>query len=368
MFSRLLKYRLIETMRTWQVLFWNLVFPIALSSFLYLAMGSMIHPEQREPLPVQVDDARAAEVLEEIEFEGVQMYTLVKEADPEQAVKDGTILAYVKESSPPEVFAKEREIEAETLGGILLSIDRGVTAVEMIMEEDPTQDPEAIIEQVTGQSSLFEESGEDTKLMLTNFFYTVIAMVCLGAITLGVANVFETEAQFSSMGRRLGIVPHSKATFLLPFTVASLLFNTVIGVIAVLYINFVLGIPFGDNIPAILLTIVVGSLFGLSIGMVIGFLVRGSLDARINVGVGFYIFSSFLAGMMSLGVKQLITLHAPFVHKINPSSLLTNTLSSLYYFDHYRVFRENLMIIGAMTAVLLVIVLLLARRNQYEYV
>lgn len=368
MFRQLFKYRLIGTLRVWQILFWNLVFPLALSTFLYLAMSSIMYPDPLEALSIQADNALVADVLKDVEFEGVKMYTLEEKADPRQAVADGTLRMYVPDESPPVIVAQKRGVDAETLSSILISVDRAMQAVGEIMQTDPTADPAAIVEEVASPTSIFTDSGEDSKLLMTNFFYTVLAMVCLGAITLGVVNVYETEAQSSSMGKRLGIAPHNKRTFLIPFTVASLLFNLLYAGVALLYINFVLGIPFGENIPAVLATIVVGSLFGLSIGMVIGLLVKGSLDVRMNVGIGLYVFSSFLAGMMSLDVKQLITLYVPIVHKINPSSLITNTFSSLYYFEDLTVFRENLLIMGAMTLVFLGIVWFLTRRNQYEYV
>lgn len=368
MFSRVLYYRLLSNVRVGQILFWNLVFPLALSTFLYMGMASLIHPEERTPVAVQADNEQVAQILSDLEYEGVKMYDLQTLADPRAAVEEGTLTAYVPDGAPLRVVAGERGIEAETLATILLHIDRGYQAVGEILESGRETSPEEIVDRLSEQESLFAISGEDPKLLMTNYFYTVLAMVCLGAITLGIVNVYDTEARFSAMGKRLGIVPRGKMTFLLPFTVASLLFNMLNAGVALVYMQWVLGIPFGDNIPALLATIFVGTLFALSIGMVIGLTVKGSLDIRINLGVGLYIFSSFLAGMMTLGVKQLISVHAPIVHKINPSSLLTNTFSSLYYFDNLTVFRENLTIMGGMTLGLLAIVWLLARRNQYEYV
>jgi hypothetical protein len=41
MFRQLFKYRLIGTLRVWQILFWNLVFPLALSTCVRLIVRSL---------------------------------------------------------------------------------------------------------------------------------------------------------------------------------------------------------------------------------------------------------------------------------------------------------------------------------------
>ena len=74
MFRQLFKYRLIGTLRVWQILFWNLVFPLALSTFLYLAMSSIMYPDPLEALPIQADNALVADVLKDVEFEGLKPY------------------------------------------------------------------------------------------------------------------------------------------------------------------------------------------------------------------------------------------------------------------------------------------------------
>lgn len=368
MFRRLLYYRILSSFRTGSLMFWNLIFPILLATFLSLGLSGIMHPERLDSTKIQVDNEQIAEIIESIETDGVKMYESIQTSDPVQALKDEEIIAYIPDERPLRLIALREDMEQSVLSNILDVIQNRYDTIETVMTNNPTIDPNEVIQTVLDAPSAFVNAEEDTKDLASNYFYSIIAMVCLGAISLGIVNVHETEARFSSMGKRLGIVPHSKMTFLVPFTVASLLVNIVSVALTIVYIRFVLRVPVGEQIGIIFAAVFMGTLLGLLIGMVIGFLVRGDVGTKIGVGIAFYLFSSFLAGMMSGGVKELVSRHAPIIHKINPSSLITDTFNALYYFETPAMAIGNIGIMVAECAVLFLIVWAMTRRTQYEYV
>lgn len=368
MFSRLLYFRFVSTFRVGDILFWNLAFPILLSVFMFMAMSGIMYPQQMDPVPVQMDQAMVADIFEGIENEGNPMFSLVQTDDPEQALRDGTIAAYLPDEIPLRLVAMKTDTNTQIIGSILDTIEQRMRAVETVMGQDPAQDVQALVTQLNADQSVLVRPQESPKAMSTNYFYTVLAMVCLGAVSLGIANVYEIEARFSPMGKRLGIVPHPKLTFFLPYSVATLAVSLLIAVAVILFQRFVLGIPMGDDLAFLLLLVLVGSLLGLLIGMLISLIIPGDINARIGVGVGFYLFSSFLAGMMGDGIKYVVLQNWPIVHRLNPASLIAGSFSSMYYFETRTVALANIRVMLLECAVLAVLVILLARRNQYEYV
>ena len=75
---------------------------------------------------------------------------------------------------------------------------------------------------------------------------------------------------------------------------------------------------------------------------------------------------SFLAGLMLEGISYQIQTHCPILALINPASRIADAFYCLYYYDNYGRFFQNIGILAVMAAVLLVIILIFERRQQYE--
>ena len=106
MFHRLFYYRVLSQFRIGAVLFWNLLFPILLSTFLFLAMSGLMFPEKNDPVSIQVDNAQVAEVFAGIENRGVKLYRMEKTEDPKAALESCVSL--------PSVCLTCRRISART--------------------------------------------------------------------------------------------------------------------------------------------------------------------------------------------------------------------------------------------------------------
>lgn len=74
---------------------------------------------------------------------------------------------------------------------------------------------------------------------------------------------------------------------------------------------------------------------------------------------------SFLSGMMYADIKYIIAKKAPILVYINPINLLTDSFYSLYYYDNFTTFSQNIAILVIMTIILGVISYLGLRRKTY---
>lgn len=90
--GHLIKYRFLQTVREWSIMFWALAFPIVLGVFFYISFGSGDMGEDMEVIPVAVieeagqSDSKTAfkEFLNQLDGDTIE----IKEMDEEQALKE----------------------------------------------------------------------------------------------------------------------------------------------------------------------------------------------------------------------------------------------------------------------------------------
>ncbi|MBS3951191.1 MAG: ABC transporter permease [Peptococcaceae bacterium] len=135
--------------------------------------------------------------------------------------------------------------------------------------------------------------------------------------------------------------------------------------ILLVYMRFALNVAFGSQLGYILLTCLVGSLVGVSMGIFIGALVKGSEGVKTGVVIGATLTMSFFSGLNYPNVKYMVAKAFPPSTWINPASLITDALYALYYYDTYSRFSLNIGLLFAFSLVFILGAYLVLRRNQY---
>ena len=75
---------------------------------------------------------------------------------------------------------------------------------------------------------------------------------------------------------------------------------------------------------------------------------------------------SFLAGMMVPEMKVIIAEELPVINKINPVSVVTDAVYSLYYYDSMARFNKDIVNLLIITVVFVVASLFFMRGKEYE--
>ena len=70
--------------------------------------------------------------------------------------------------------------------------------------------------------------------------------------------------------------------------------------------------------------------------------------------------------MMESSMKYLIDQKFPVISWLNPAARISDALYCLYYFDDYQRYGQNIAVIMAMSAVLLLLSGVSLRRQSYE--
>jgi ABC-2 type transport system permease protein len=133
----------------------------------------------------------------------------------------------------------------------------------------------------------------------------------------------------------------------------------------ILFMSLVLKVSFGNQVGYILLTCLVGALTGVTLGTLVGGLIKKGEGIKIGVLLGISMIMSGLAGLYFASFKYFVTKAIPIIAYVNPANLITDALYALYYYDTYQRFALNIFLLLAFSAVFCMLTYLSVRRDQY---
>ena len=122
----------------------------------------------------------------------------------------------------------------------------------------------------------------------------------------------------------------------------------------------------GPRTGHILILLLLGVFTGVFLGAAIGSLFKGTPGIKTALGIGLPLVMGFLSGMMSSHVRKMIKNSAPFLQKINPVSLVTEGLYSLYNYSNLDRYYEIITRLGIFLVIAIVLTIIGLRRSNYE--
>ena len=137
-------------------------------------------------------------------------------------------------------------------------------------------------------------------------------------------------------------------------------------IILTVVVRFAFGIDLGGNIGQILLVDLLGSMIGVSMGIMIGCVGKLSESIKMGLTVVLTLFPGFLAGLMFGNMKNIIEQNCPIINRINPAAVLSDTFYCMGVFDDAERFTRNLMILGLMSVLFIGIAFFAVRRERYD--
>lgn len=197
-------------------------------------------------------------------------------------------------------------------------------------------------------------------------YYTLIAMACLYGGMLSMYIVNYRLANMNSVGKRISVSPVHKGKMLLGSLLASYVVQLIGLAILFLFTIFVLKVDFGDNLPLMILLALVGSLAGLSLGIIVATLIKSNENAKTGILIAFTMFGCFLSGMMGITMKYIVDVNVPFVNMINPASIITDGFYALYYYDTLDRFVFDIVSLLAFSCLLIFISYFSLGRQKYD--
>lgn len=359
-------------------IFWTLVFPLLLATFMYMAFGNIYEQDEmfrniKVAVVTEDESANGLNYMLDALSDGddaLLSVTRMSESDAEKLLADEEVEGIIY-TDDVKLTVAESSVNASILETVLSEYKQYEHALKDIYKDgtEPKGDMSNLVEKLSEQRSYYTEkaSTEGSQNVYNNYFYAIFAMSCLFASLSSIEMMGNLQANVSATGKRKNVSPRRKMTFVLAEFAALLIIHFVVEVISFIYMSCI-GVDFGDRVWEILLTLFVGCFIGLAIGVIVGAISKLAEGTKIGIVIGISMVMSILSDLCINGVKYEIQQHVPIINKLNPAALISDSFYALNVYSDHQVFTENIVIMTIEAVVLIAVGILMVRRNRYASV
>lgn len=391
MFIHNFKYSLKTLFKNKMLIFWTFAFPIILGTFFNMAFSNIESSEKLDIINIAVVDnedfteneilKEAFQTLSDEENEDRLFETkYVSENEAKRLLDEKEISGYLKlNDDEPQIVVRTSGINETILKYVTEEITQ-TTEIVKTLAEDEIEKEIAAGNYNIDYESIYKEvlaitQDEDVKLQnISNDnlsytmieFYSLIAMTCMYGGILGMSAINQNLANMSNNGKRVSVSPMSKGKMVLGSVLASYIAQIIGVALLFAYTIFVLKVDYGTNLPLIVILALTGCLAGLSLGIAVAALVKSNENVKTGIIISITMLGSFLSGMMGITMKYVIDKNVPIVNQLNPVSMITDGLYSLYYYDTLDRYLFNIVSLIIFAALMILISYHSLRRQKYD--
>lgn len=373
------KYALLRLMRNKANLFWILVFPIVLGCFFKIAFSNITASESFHTIPVAVVEGDNADAT--------AFHTMIEQLSGDS--EDAMLSATFCDDKKARTLLEKGKVDGifYTTDTVELAVNSdlsGASINQSILQSLLTQyylNRDLIVQILTTNpgniESLVDSIGQsvDTRkeVSLTRnnidtydqYFYNLIAMACLYTAMGGINLAINNSANLSSLAARKTIAPAKRAALIGTELLAIILFESLLNVVSFLFIVTVLGIHMTTHLGLAMLTILISTTFSITFGMFLGCVGPKSEGGKTGLMFAVVMPLCFLSGLMMGTMRMVVEKYAPFVNRINPAALISDSFYALNNYDTLTRYTGNILTLLLMTVLFLIISILVTRRKTY---
>lgn len=373
------KYALLRLMRNKANLFWILVFPIVLGCFFKIAFSNITASESFHTIPVAVvegDNADATAfhtMIEQLSGDSEDAMLSATFCDDKKArtlLEKGKVDGIFYTTDTVELAVNSDLSDASINQSILQSLLTQYYLNRDLIVQILTTNPENI-ESLVDSIGQSVDTRKEVSLTRNNidtydqYFYNLIAMACLYTAMGGINLAINNSANLSSLAARKTIAPAKRAALIGTELLAIILFESLLNMVSFLFIVTVLGIHMTTHLGLALLTILISTTFSITFGMFLGCVGPKSEGGKTGLMFAVVMPLCFLSGLMMGTMRMVVEKYAPFVNRINPAALISDSFYALNNYDTLTRYTGNILTLLLMTALFLIISILVTRRNTY---
>lgn len=390
MFLHNLKYSFKTLFRNRMLIFWTYAFPLILGTFFYLAFSNIENSEKLDIIDIAIienDEFSNNDYLKETfkilgDNENEEQLFNIKYVNLDKAnelLEEEKITGYILFNDNVSINVKTSGVNETVIKYVTEEIIQNEKIISNIVENKLSD--LSNFEEIEKMSSniynevmvLVDNSNPEIKdissknLSYTMIeFYTLIAMTCLYGGIIGMTAINQNLANMSNNGKRVAVSPTSKLKVIFSSLISSFLVQLIGVFILFIYTIFVLKVDYGSNLPLIILLALVGSLAGLSLGLFVGTIFKTNESVKTGIIISITMVGSFLSGMMGITMKYIVDSNVPIVNKLNPASMITDGLYSLYYYNTYDRFYFNVISLLIFSFIMILLSSIALRRQKYD--
>lgn len=328
-------------------LFWSLLYPILMMTFFHIAFSGVMD-FKLEGVKVGIERENAVkDTLASIEFmDTVETTEKAAEELLEKGEIDGFIDSKlnitVSESGINQTIIKEVVDEIRQIGALGMPYESYDFTVDYISDRDQRSNS------------------------LVVMFYSLIAMVAAYSVYPGLESVNLIQANLSDIGARVSISPLKKQSFLVAGAIVAMGLNIMSNALLLLFTKYFLRIELFYSLKYSLLLILMGNVFGVSLGMFIGASNRKSLNFKTAVCIATTLFLAALSGLFGPWIKLAVDTRLGIISRMNPISIVSNNLYRVNFLGNTDGLIEGVVLLGAYSALLILLSFAFLRRRRYD--
>lgn len=387
MFWHNLKYNLKILFRNKALLFWTFIFPIILGTFFKLAFSNIENSEELKTIDIAVIDS-----------DSYQNNVIFKDALLELSKEPKLFNLKVTDLNNAKKMLEDNKISGYLTfeqDAVDITINRnGINETIIKYVVDEIQSESVIINDLVNRAlseknnkdkpinyeKIYQEAisiSQDNAIKLNNIsnsnlsytmieYYTLIAMSALYGALISMFIINKTNPTTDSVGKRVSVSSISKSSLIISGLLASYIVQ-LIGLATLFgYTIFVLKVDYGSKILPVIFLGMIASFAGLSLGTFIASMLKTNENTKTGILISLTMLFCFLSGMMGITMKYVIDKYVPIINKINPASMITDGLYSLYYYNTLDRYYFNIISLIIFSLVLILISLNRLRRQKYD--
>ena len=378
MFWNIYSKRVLGVIRNPETVIWTWIFPLMLATLFYTVFTNLDTAGQFREIPIGVVDNEAYRgdtafraAVESVSggednLFGLRLFAAQDGADG--ALENGEIEGYILTDGvgAPKLFVSGSGLNQTIAKGFLDRYLQTKNSVETLLSQGP--EAAAKLPALLAPVNYTEEiSLSDNPLTeKVNYFYALLAMVCLYGGFQGLTTVTGIQANLSALGARKTMAPVGRFRLVTYDLLGGVTTQYLCLLVVVAYIHFILGVSFGPKLWLVLLTCLAGSVLGVSFGALVSVTSKLKEQAKVAVLITVTMVCCFLSGLMVYGISYAVAQKAPAAAWLNPAARITDAFYCLYYYDTYERYFLNIGIIAAMSAAMLAVTAIFVRRQRYE--
>lgn len=370
------------------LIFWTFAFPLILGTFFYLAFSNIENSEKLSIIPIAIveDEEFTKNSIFKTAFDTLSSpksdhqlfqtrYTTAEEA--KKLLEDNAIVGYLQlKEQEPQLTFNTNGIDETIFQFVTEEMNQRSQLISHLIEKKISEapeiapNPEEIYQDVinlVNENNVRVVDRSSEHLSYTQVeFYTLVAMTCLYGGTLSMISINRILANMSPQGKRTSISPVKKWRLIFSHLLASYFVQLLGLALLFAYTVFILKVDYGEHLPLIVLLAIIGSFCGLTLGMAVGVLFKVNENIKIGILISLTMLGCFLSGMMGITMKYVIDTHLPLLNQLNPASMITDGLYSLYYYETFDRYWANIFHLLMVSVVLIGISIFSLRGQTYD--
>jgi len=371
------------------LIFWTLIFPLILGTFFKMAFSDIENNEKLSIIDIAIVDNEKfnnnsvlKETLKNLSDDNNENKIFntkyVNLDDAKNLLENNDITGYLYIEDDLKIVISNNGVNETVFKYVIEEIIETTKLVETISNEKIINsmsmgkiiDYESIykdtLNMIQNDKKIIEDTSSSNLSYTMIEFYTLIAMTCLYGGLLAIFTINNTLANMSSRGKRVAVSSISKSKLIFSSLLASYIVELIGISLLFIYSIFVLDVNFGTNLPLIIILSLVGSLAGLSLGILIGSVFKVSENSKTGILIAITMLGSFFSGMMGITMKYIIDKNIPILNKLNPVNMITDGLYSLYYYSDTTRYFTNVVSLVIVSIILILTSSLFLRRAKYD--